>query len=73
MLVFFTDRDLGKLVMVGHAPHAELARGFVNTQARILRFVEQRTPPYIAKVYRPLTSDLEKNPAAPGRIELWWC
>jgi hypothetical protein len=63
------EHTVALLVMIGKAPHAELAQGFVNTRERILRFVEQHTPPYIAKVYRPSTSELSP---APGRIELWW-
>lgn len=59
------------LVTIGKAPYPELAQAFVSTQSRILPFIDQHTPPYIAKVYRPLTSEVATNPAAPGRIELW--
>lgn len=59
------------LVVIGHAPYPELAQAFVTTRTRILHFIDQHEPPYIAKVYRPAASDVEKNPAAPGRIELW--
>lgn len=59
------------LVVIGHAPYPELAHAFVATQSRILHFVSQHAPPYIAKVYRPAAGDISKNPAAPGRIELW--
>lgn len=59
------------LVVIGHAPYPELAQAFVATCARILHFVDQHEPPYIAKVYRPTASDVNKHPAAPGRIELW--
>lgn len=59
------------LVVIGHAPYPELARAFVATQARILHFIDQHEPPYIAKVYRPAPSEVDKNAGAPGRIELW--
>lgn len=59
------------LVVIGHAPYAELAQAFVATRERILHFIDQHEPPYIAKVYRPAPSDVAKNPAARGRIELW--
>lgn len=60
------------LVVIGHAPYPELAQAFVSSQARILQFIDQQVPPFIAKVYRPNASDILKNPAAPGRIELWY-
>jgi hypothetical protein len=59
------------LVVVGHAPYAQLAHAFVATHARILRFIEQHQPPYIAKIYRPPAIDAANEPKAPGRIELW--
>ena len=39
---------------------------------RIEAFTVTATTPYIAKVYRPSTSDLARNPDAPGRIEHWY-
>ena len=59
------------LVVVGHAPHPQLAQAFVATHSRILRFVDGHEPPYIAKVYRPTASEAAVDPLAPGRIELW--
>jgi len=59
------------LVVIGHAPYPELAQAFVATRSRILKFIDQHKPPYIAKVYRPAVGDIIKNPTAPGRIELW--
>jgi hypothetical protein len=58
------------LVVIGHAPYAELARSFVATSARIGRFITEHRPPYIAKVYRPSIAEAKRNPGAPGRIEL---
>lgn len=60
------------LVVIGHVPYSELAQAFVATQARIFDFVDRHKPPYIAKVYRPSAGDVTRNPAAPGRIELWY-
>jgi hypothetical protein len=59
------------LVVIGHAPYPELARAFVATGARILHFIDQHEPPYIAKVYRPAPGEVDKDAGAPGRIELW--
>jgi hypothetical protein len=60
------------IVVVGSAPFSQLALGFVATYPRIERFIANHAPPYIAKVYRPPAGDLAKDPAAPGRIELWY-
>jgi len=60
------------LVVIGNAPFPELARAFVATKPRILHFVEQYAPPYIAKVYRPSISDLADNTPSLGRVELWY-
>jgi len=59
------------LVMIGHAPYAQLAEAFVATQKRINDFLEQHSAPFIAKVYRPPASELLRNPHAPGNISLW--
>lgn len=59
------------LVVVGHAPYPELAQSFVATAPRIMSFVAQHGPPYIAKVYRPSPADAAKDASSPGRIELW--
>ena len=60
------------LVMIGDAPYPQLAEAFVATRNRILRFIEQHEPPCIAKLYRPPSADLVRNPTAQGRIELWY-
>ena len=59
------------LVIVGHAPYADLARSFVNTLPRIEEFLNGHTPPFIAKVYRPMPAELALNADALGRVELW--
>ena len=60
------------LVIVGHAPHPELAQAFVNTLPRIESFIGRHHPPYIAKVYRPSPAEVARHSAAPGRVELWY-
>ena len=60
------------LVVVGDAPYPALAQAFVGTQPRILNFLERHEPPYIAKVYRPSPADIDNDPSAQGRIELWY-
>lgn len=66
------EHGVALLVVIGAVPYPLLAASFVATRERILKFVAQHEPPYIAKVYRPSPGDLAKNAAAPGRIELWY-
>lgn len=55
------------LVVIGKkAPVSELALNFVNTQGRIVSFVETAEPPAIAKIYRP---GPRKLPGSPGRVK----
>jgi hypothetical protein len=63
---------VGLLVVIGDAPFPDLARNFVNTIARIERFVGKHTVPFIAKLYRPAPAELLKNPSTPGTIALWY-
>jgi hypothetical protein len=65
------SHDVRLLVIVGHAPYAELAHSFVATRLRIEAFLQRQEAPFIAKVHRPSPLDLQQNPSAPGRIELW--
>ena len=60
------------LVVIGHAPYPELARHFVATLPRIEAFLAARSPPFIAKVYRPTPAELAKNADAPGSVALWY-
>jgi hypothetical protein len=60
------------LVIVGAAPFADLANAFVVTRPRIEQFLEQHTPPFIARVYRPSPADAGRRDPAPGRVELWY-
>lgn len=66
------EHGVALLVVIGAVPYPQLADSFVATRGRILKFIAQHEPPYIAKVYRPSPGDLAKNAAAPGRIELWY-
>lgn len=60
------------LVVVGKAPHPTLAASFVATRSRVETFLDRTAAPFIAKVYRANPADLVRDPAAPGRIELWF-
>jgi hypothetical protein len=60
------------LVVVGKVPFAELAQSFVSTTPRIRHFLASHSPPAIGKVYRPSPGELLKDPAAAGRVELWY-
>ncbi|UXI68939.1 hypothetical protein [Tahibacter amnicola] len=71
-LAAVVEHDVALLVVIGHARYAELAQAFVATLPRILRFVGQHHPPYIAKVYRPGASEAAIDPGASGRVELWY-
>jgi hypothetical protein len=59
------------LVVVGKAPYADLAQSFVRTRLKIESFLQERQPPYIAKIYRPTPSEAAQGALA-GRVELWW-
>jgi hypothetical protein len=61
---------VGLLVVVGKLKFAILAHHFVATMPRIVSFLEQHEPPFIAKVYRPASPDAE-NPSAMGSVVLW--
>lgn len=63
--------DVGMLVIIGAAPYPDLAHSFVATYPRIEAFLDTVRRPFIAKVYRATAGNLSKNPAAPGRVELW--
>jgi hypothetical protein len=60
------------LVLVGKAPHAELARGFLRTLPRITRFLQRHERPFIAKVHRPNPREVARRPEAPGSVSLWY-
>ncbi len=60
------------LIVIGKAPYPDLARHFVASLRKIEQFVRFRSPPYIAKVYRPTPSVLHRNPSAEGDVTLWY-
>jgi len=60
------------LVVVGAAPHRDLADAFVATLPRIERFLAKHQPPFIAKVYRPSPAETARRIRPAGRIELWF-
>ena len=60
------------LVVIGAVPYPQLAASFIATRGRILKFIAEHAPPYIAKVYRPTPAELAKNPDAAGRVERWF-
>ena len=60
------------LVVIGDAPHAELAASFVAIKDKVIAFVAAHERPFIAKVYRPSPAETKANPGAPGRIEKWY-
>ena len=59
------------LVVIGKASYPELARAFVETMPRIEAFLARLKPPFIAKVYRPTPSEVERGEIV-GRVELWY-
>ncbi len=60
------------LVVVGHAPYPQLAQHFVDTLPKIRAFLEHHKAPFIAKVKRPVPSEIRKNPRASGSVSLWY-
>lgn len=66
------EHRVALLIVVGRAPHRELALNFVNMLPKVMRFPARHNPPFIAKVHRPSPSDLAKNPNALGFIKLWY-
>jgi len=60
------------LIVVGQAPFPELAINFVQTLPRIEAFLATHKSPFIAKIYRPGPAELQRDPAAPGTIALWY-
>lgn len=39
--------------LIGHTTHALLARNFINGLERVLKFLDEHEPPFIARIYRP--------------------
>jgi len=64
--------NVSLFIVIGKVPTAELARNFVHTLHRIEAMLDERKPPFIAKVYRPASSDLARSVTSPGRVEVWF-
>ena len=58
--------NVGLLVLIGKATHAELAENFVRTLDVVTRFIDRTPRPFIAKIYRPSPVGSQQ----PGRVEL---
>lgn len=57
-------------LIIGKAPHAELAKNLVQTVPRVIEFLDDHEAPFIAKVYRP--SPVEAvHEGRPGRVQMW--
>lgn len=61
---------VGLFMLIGHAPHAELAMNFVQTLSKVHAFLSTHDPPFIARVYRPSPAT-DVTLGKPGRVELW--
>jgi hypothetical protein len=60
------------LVIVGKAPLPALAQSFVRTRQRIEAFLANHEGPLVGKIYRASPKELEKDPHAAGRVDLWY-
>jgi hypothetical protein len=65
------NSGLAMLVLIGRANTSDLAANFARTLPRVERFLARHDPPFIAKVFRPSASEIERSQMARGRIELW--
>ena len=63
---------VGLFIVVGKAPHRELAENFVRSIGAIERFADKHDPPFIAKVYRPSQGRAQQAQPGPGRVALWY-
>ena len=61
----------GLFIVVGKAPHQELAENFVATIGKVERFLQANSPPFIARVYRPSPEQISRGSRKLGRVELW--
>lgn len=56
-------------MLIGATTHAELAQNFVQTVGKVIRFLNDNEPPFIARIYRPPHEDLAQGKA--GRVSMW--
>ena len=57
-------------ILIGSAPHRELAANLVHTMPRISQFLDSHREPFIAKVYRPSPIEMVHE-GQPGRVVMW--
>jgi hypothetical protein len=62
------EHRVGLLVVIGKAPFPELARSFIATRHRVEVFLQEHEPPFIAKVYRPSTSEIAQCARVGGAL-----
>lgn len=56
-------------MLIGKHSHDILARNFVQTIPRVLSFLAEHQPPFIARIYKAASADYDGG--KPGRVELW--
>jgi hypothetical protein len=61
----------GLLIVVGKAPHQELAENFVATIRKIERFLQVNRASFIARIYGPSPEQISRGSRKSGRVELW--
>ena len=61
---------LGLLVMIGKSKPVDLAINFLNTYPAIEDFLVNQPKPFIAKIHKPSSEELIKNPKHSGRVVL---
>ena len=65
------ESGTGMIVLVGSARTVELAQNVVRSRTVIERFLAKMARPFIAKLYRPSTTDDAHGHPMSGRLELW--
>lgn len=59
-------------IVVGvKTPFPDLARNFVANIHKIERFIETHPAPFIARVYRPTSEQIQKGSRKKGDVKLW--
>jgi len=71
-LAAVVEHKVALLIVTGKVPFHMLADNFVRTLPKIEAFLDDHTPPFVAKIYRPNASDLAKDAAKLGTITLWY-
>lgn len=71
-LAAVVQHHVALLVVVGKAPHRELATHFVHTLPRIEAFLGAHALPFIGRVYRASATEIARDATAPGSVTLWF-